>query len=159
MATTGSRCARQTRLPILSARPGLRFPVPGSRFSRCICRKPPPDSALHAHDLLEGVQGLGRTALVCHHLVDVLVRAWNLIEHAFVLAAEDAGGLSLQVGFGEVLLGIGSAHAAAGTVGAEAEALGMALATDDVARAHAARHDAQVAFAGADGAFAGHPGG
>src|SRR6218665_3947048 len=132
MATTGSRCARQTRAAILSARPWLRFPVPGSRFSRGICRKPPPDSALHAHDLLEGGQGLGGTALVCHHLVDVLVRAWNLIDHAFVLAAEDAGGLSLQVGLGEVLLGIGSAHAATSAVGAGAEALGIALVTDDV---------------------------
>src|SRR6218665_31132 len=130
MTTTGSRCARQTRACHLVG--AALAPFPGSRFSRGICRKPPPDSALHAHDLLEGVQGLGRTSLFCHHLVNFLFPTSNLLYHAFVLAAEVAGGLSLQIGLGEVLLGIGSAHAATSAVGAGAEALGIALATDDV---------------------------
>ena len=39
-------------------------------------------SALHAQDLLEGVDHLDQVALVLHHRVDVLVGGGNLVHHA-----------------------------------------------------------------------------
>src|SRR5690606_26131274 len=112
----------------------------------------------HAHHLLQGMQDLGQVALVGHHFIDVLVRPGNLIDHAFVLAADDALGLPDKVGLGEALGRGRAAHAPAGTVGAGTEALRVALAAHDVAtRAHAAGNDAELALPRTDRALARHP--
>ncbi len=104
------------------------------------------------------MEDVRQVVLVFHDRVDVLVGARYLVDHALVLAADDAFGLLGHVGFGEQFLGGGAAHPAAGTVRAGAEALGVAFAADDIAaHAHAAGDDPKVAFAGADGALAGYP--
>lgn len=43
---------------------------------------------LDANHLLQGMQGLGQVTLVGQHFIDVLVRPRNLVDHAFVLAAD-----------------------------------------------------------------------
>ena len=50
-----------------------------------------------AQHLLERVHDLDEIGLVRHHLVDVLVGAGDLVQHALVLAADDAFGLRFQV--------------------------------------------------------------
>ncbi len=103
------------------------------------------------------MQRLDQIGLIGHHLIDVLVRPGDLVEHALVLAAFDALGLRLEIGAREAALGLGPAHAAPGAVGAGVEGLRVALAAHDVgARAHAARDDPELAFARADRPLAGH---
>ncbi len=70
-------------------------------------------SPLHAHHLLKRVHHLDQIRLVRHDLVDVLVGSRDLVEHALVLAADDALGLGGQVGDGEPMLGRGAAQAPA----------------------------------------------
>src|ERR1700752_4365170 len=109
------------------------------------------NSAFDAEYLLQRVDDLDEIGLVRHHLVDVLVGAGDLVQHAAVLAADDALGLLLQVGGGESFLRRVAAHLAAGNVRARLEALGTARAAHDVApRAHAARDDAELAASGTD---------
>src|SRR3990172_929647 len=101
---------------------------------------------------------LHEVGLVRHHFVDVLVGAGNFIQHAFVLAADDAFGLLFQIADRKPLLRLGPAHPAPGAVGAGVEALRRAPAAHDVgARAHAARDDAEVPRTRADRAFAREP--
>src|SRR5437870_3785114 len=120
--------------------------------------RPTPCSALDAEHLLERVDHLDEIGLVRHHLVDVLVGAWNFVEHALVLAADDALRLALQVLHGECLLCRIAAHPAPGAVRTRLEALGVAGAAHDVApRAHAAGNDAELAAAGADRPLAREP--
>src|SRR5262245_47625299 len=64
-------------------------------------------SALHADHLLERMDQFGQVALVRHHLVDVLVRARDLVDHATVLAALDARGLCREVELAEAALRLG----------------------------------------------------
>src|SRR4051794_2218941 len=75
-----------------------------------------PSSTFDAQHLLEGVHDLDEIGLVRHYLVDVLVGAGNLVQHALVLAAEDAFGLRFQILNGEALLRRVSAHASSGAV-------------------------------------------
>src|SRR5258708_38958001 len=113
---------------------------------RELIRAPSPNSAFDAEDLLQGMHYVDQVGLVGHHLVDVLVGAGDFIEHAFVLAADDAFGLPLQILDGKCLLGCVAAHPAARAVCAGGEALGVALAAHDVAaRAHAAGNYAELA--------------
>src|SRR5689334_11708806 len=88
---------------------------------------------------LESVDDVDEIGLIGHHLVDVLVRARDLVDHALVLAADHAPGLGLQVLDGETLLRGIAAHPAARAMRARVEALRRSLAEHDVAaRAHAA---------------------
>src|SRR5437762_13310 len=101
---------------------------------------------------------LHQVGLVRHDLVDVLVGARDLVQHALVLAADHPPRLRLQVFYAELLLRGVAAHAAPGAVRARMEALGRAAPADDVAaRAHAARNDAELTGARADCALAGEP--
>src|SRR5438067_7594500 len=114
--------------------------------------------ALYAKDLLQRVHDLDKVGLVGHHLVDVLVGAGDLVEHALVLSTHDSCRLLLQVCNGKPFLGGVATHAASRAVGAGLEALGRALAAHDVAaRPHAAGDDAELAPAGADRALARQP--
>jgi len=127
---------------------------PRTSVSRATCGW----SAFDAEHLFEGVHDLDEVGLVRHHLVDVLVGAGDLIQHAAILAADDALGLRFQVLRREGFLRGVAAHPAPGAMRAGLEALGRAGAADDVAaRAHAARDDAELAAAGTDGAFARDP--
>src|SRR5258706_6113763 len=104
------------------------------------------------------MHGIHKVGLVRHHLVDVLVRARDLVEHALVLAADDAVRLPDQVLDLELLLRRIAAHPAPGAMRAGMEALRGPLAAHDVAaRAHAAGNDAELAFADADRAFSREP--
>src|SRR5688572_28748028 len=101
---------------------------------------------------------LDQVRLVRHHLVDVLVGAWNFIDHSLVFPADDPLRLRLKIGNRKGLLRGVAAHPASGAVGAGMEALRRALAAHDVAaRAHAAGDDAELAGAGADRALAREP--
>src|SRR6185503_9705648 len=51
-------------------------------------------SAFDAQDLLQRMHHLHEVGLVRHDLVDVLVGARDLVDHALVLAADDAFGLA-----------------------------------------------------------------
>lgn len=114
-------------------------------------------SSLHTHHLLQGMQDLGQIVVIGQHHVDVLVSARNLVDHALVLAADRAFGLLGQVTFSELLFGCGTAHASAGIMGAGAEALWVALSANNVAmRPHAAGHNAQLTFTGANRPLTGH---
>ena len=96
--------------------------------------------------------------MVRHHLVDVLVRAGDFVQHAFVFPAHHALGLRLEIFDRERLLRRIAAHAAPGAVRAGVEALRRAAAAHDVAaRPHASRDDAELAFARADSALAREP--
>src|SRR5687767_12044965 len=108
-------------------------------------------SAFHAEDLFQGVDDVHEIGLVGHHLVDALVRPGDLVEHALVLAADYALGLTLQVFYRKALLRGVAAHPASRSVRAGMEAFCGTLAAHDVAaRAHAARDDAELARARAD---------
>src|SRR6266581_9237906 len=130
--------------------------------SALICRRhrpPRPDLPaflpFNANHLLQRVNDVHQVGLVGHHLLDVLVGPRDLVEHALVLAAFDALSLRDEVRAREAALGFAAAHAAAGAVGAGAQRIRVALAAHDVgARAHAARYDAELAFARADRALA-----
>src|SRR6266496_1716386 len=112
-------------------------------------------STFDAHHLLQRVHDFDQIGLVCHHLFDVLVSRRDLVEHALVLAAFDALRLRDEVRARKAAFGFAPAHAATGPVGAGAERLRVAFAEHDVgARAHAARDDAELAFARADRALA-----
>src|SRR5206468_11351497 len=78
--------------------------------------RPTPCSAFDAEHLLERVDPLDEIGLVRHHLVDVLVGARDLVEDPFVLAADDALRLALQVLDRERLLRRVASHLAAGAV-------------------------------------------
>src|SRR5581483_7237748 len=131
-----------------------RSPSPG-RAPASAARR---NSALDAKHLLQRVHHLDEIRLVRHHLVDVLVRARNLVEHALVLAADHALRLHLEIGDGELLLRRVAAHPAARAMRARLEAFGVASAAHDVAaRTHAPRDDAELAAAGADRALARDP--
>src|SRR5262249_55472951 len=109
-------------------------------------------------NLLQRVHHLDEIALVLHHLVDVLVGARDLVDHAAVLAADDAGSLLGEVAGGESLHRLRTAHASAGAVRAGLEALLRAPAAHDVrARAHAAGDDAEVPLPRPYRALARHP--
>src|SRR5581483_10384442 len=56
------------------------------------------NSAFDAKNLLERVHDLDEVGLVRHYLVDVLIGAGNLVQHALVLATDDALRLHFQVG-------------------------------------------------------------
>ena len=76
---------------------------------RCSARQnhygPDPEFlALYAKDLLQRVHDLDEVGLVGHHLVDVLVGTGDLVEHAAILAADDALGLRLEILRGERFL-------------------------------------------------------
>src|SRR5258706_9276667 len=121
---------------------------------RELIRAPSPNSAFDAEDLLQGMYYLDQVGLVGHHLVDVLVGAGDFVEHAFVLAADDAFGLPLQILDGKCLLRCVAAHPAAGAVRAGVEALGVALAAHDVAaRALSAANEAKLACPGPNRTF------
>src|SRR5690349_7620788 len=110
--------------------------------------------AFHAENLLENVYDLDQVVLVRHHLVDVLVGAGNLVQHAFVLAADHAFGLLLEIRDRELLCRLVATHAPSGAVGAGVEALRRAAPAHYVAaRAHAARDDAELARARPDRAL------
>src|ERR1051325_1352131 len=89
-------------------------------------------SPLHAQHLLEHGHDLDEIALVLHHLVDVLVGARDLVEHAVILAALDAAGLVHEVAHGERALGLAAAHAAARAVRRGLERFGVAQPAHDV---------------------------
>src|SRR5262245_40968930 len=137
---------------------GVRVVIICLREAQRIITTLTPNSALHAQDLLERVHHLHQVGLVRHDLVDVLVGARDLVEHALVLAADDALRLGLQIRDGKRLLGRVAAHPAPRAVGAGVEALGRTPAPHDVAAsAHATRDDAEVAGARADRALAREP--
>src|SRR5262245_38108033 len=66
--------------------------------------------ALHAQDLLQLRDNLDQVLLVLHDLIDALVGARDLVEHAVVLPALDARRLLAQVGEGELLLRLRARH-------------------------------------------------
>src|SRR5215831_20904320 len=114
-------------------------------------------SPLDAHDLPQLDDNFDELRLVGHHGVDVLVGTWDLVEHAAVLPALDAFRLLLQVFHCELPFGLSTAHGAARSMGRGLERLRAAATPHDVrARAHAARDDAHLTVAGADGSFASH---
>src|SRR5512134_4038157 len=115
-------------------------------------------SPFHADDLLKGMDDLDKVRLVRHYLVDRLVGRRDLVDDAFVLAADDTARLLFQIFQIEFLVGGIPAHEAAGTVRAGVEALRRALAAHDIAAsAHAAGDDAELARAGADRSLAREP--
>src|SRR6266702_1932395 len=128
-----------TREPGCSRAPTGAFAGLGSNYDTL---RPAPErlgSTFDAHHLLQRVHDFDQVGLVCHHLFDVFLSRRDLVVHALVLAA----------------FGFAPAHAATGPVGAGAERLRVAFAEHDVgARAHAARDDAELAFARADRALA-----
>src|SRR5438094_964208 len=79
---------------------------------RTIVRRATCVSALDAEHLLQRVQHLHEVGLVRHHLVDALVGAGDLVQHAAVLAADDALRLRFQILDGESLLRCVTAHPA-----------------------------------------------
>src|SRR5262245_3545722 len=92
-----------------------------------------------------------QVGLVRHHLVDVLVGARDLIDHAAVLPTLDTFRLLREVEAIELLLRRRAAHAPACAVRARAERLRVPLAAhDERTRAHAARDDPELALARAD---------
>src|SRR5438094_5892535 len=91
------RCANDSRV-----RGNDRSPI--FRFWRKTISYLVRNSAFDAEHLLQGMHYLNQIGLVRHHLVDVLVCARNLIEHALVLAADDTLRLHFQISDRELLL-------------------------------------------------------
>src|SRR5262245_59063948 len=138
-----------------SATPYLRRSTCGA-VSATLSR--PRRSTLDANHLLQRVLDFDEVGLVGHHLVDRLVGAGGLVDHAAVLAAHDTRGLLGQVLRRELLLRLSAAHAPSRAMRARLETFLRALSADDIgARAHAPGDDAEVAAARADRALAGHP--
>src|ERR1700680_779806 len=61
-------------------------------------------SALHAHALLECVENINQIALVVHHMLDVLVRGRDLIDHVGIFSTLDSSCLLHQVSHSESAL-------------------------------------------------------
>src|SRR5258708_9130044 len=145
---SGALCARSV--------PGRREPAAAA--SRRRRRREVILLALDAQQLLQRVHHLHQVRLVGHDLVDVLVGAGDLVDHAAVLAANHALSLQLEIFRRETALRFIPAHSPAGAVRAGLKALRRALPPDDVAaRAHAAGDDTKLARPGADRALARQP--
>src|SRR5882724_6956442 len=134
-----------------------RLPGPSGKCDRVVGAPTEKSSLpLHAEDLAQLGHDLDQVLLVLHHLLDQLVGAGDLVEHARILAALDALGLGFQVLDREAPPGFAPAHPPAGSVRGALEALRVPQSADDVAAGpHAAGNDAQVPLAGADGPLAG----
>src|SRR5688572_2698570 len=159
--STGARVWRIALVPfpVPASNPFISSVANGSRGS-AIRTGDESSSALpfDAQYLLQRVQRFDEVALVFHDLVDRLVGAGNLIDHALVLAADHAPGLFHEVPRRVRFLRLRAAHAAARAVRAGLEALLRTFAAHDVGlRSHAAGDDAQVALARADRPLARHP--
>src|SRR5262249_48102571 len=72
--------------------------------------------ALHANHLLDLGDNCNQIFLVLHHRFNRFVSAGNFIQHARVLAAFNAGSLTLQIISREMTLGRATRHLAARTV-------------------------------------------
>src|SRR5438270_10444018 len=98
---------------------------------------------------------LHQVALLLHHLANVLVSSWNLVDDAPVLAAFDALRLLAKVLHAVAPFRLAAAHPPSRAMRGALEALPVPQPADDVrAGPHRARDDAQLAFARPDRSLA-----
>jgi hypothetical protein len=141
-------------------RNGLPVTIESASAVRRICPPPSPNepsmfniaSSLHAYDLMKGMHDFDEILLRRHYRVDRLVGRRRLVNHIDVFSALDTRSRRLMIGDRESSSRFSPRHASARTVTAAHEAVRVAEAAHDVRpRAHATRHDPEIAQSRAHG--------
>src|SRR5262249_35872700 len=105
----------------------------------------------YANDLAKSVDNLHQIRLSRHYSIDRLVRRWGFVDHILVLPAFHTFGHSHVILYCKSALGFIARHRAPGAMTATAEALRVALATNDIGpRSHTSGNDPHIAFARPD---------